>query len=133
MSRTFRSLAVVVLAMFVATAVSAAPAQAQRAPRTGQKAAAAAAHSLTGTLEKYDASGNSIVVNTGKGTETLSLAADSSIRMGAARVAPADLTAHTGQRVKVRYTEANGQRMVQTLQLEGSQAHAASAKTSAKK
>ena len=133
MSRTIRSLAVVVLAMFVATAVSAAPAQATRTQRTAPKAAATATHSLTGTLDKYDALGNSIVVNTGKGTETLSLAPDSSIRMGAARVAPADLTAHTGQRVKVRYSETNGQKMVQTLQLEGSQARTASAQTPAKK
>ena len=133
MSRTFTSLAVVVLAMFVATAASAAPAQATRTQQSAPKAAAAATHSLTGTLEKYDASGNTIVVNTGKGTETLSLASDSSIRMGAARVAPADLTAHTGQRVKVRYSETNGQKMVQTLQLEGSAARTASAQAPAKK
>jgi hypothetical protein len=133
MSRTFRSLAVVVLAMFVATAASAAPAQATRTQRSAPKAATTATHSLTGTLEKYDASGNSIVVNTGKGTETLSLASDSSIRMGAAHVAPADLTAHTGQRVKVRYSETNGQRMVQTLQVEGTPAKATHAQTPAKK
>jgi hypothetical protein len=46
-----------ILALAVATSASASPAQAKTAKK-------AAAHSVTGTLEKYDASGNSIVVKT---------------------------------------------------------------------
>jgi hypothetical protein len=133
MSGTFRSLGFAVLAMSVAAAASSAPVQSAGAGRAAAPPAGAAAHSVAGTLEKYDASANTIIVNTGKGTETLSLSSDSSIRMGAARMAPADLTAHTGQKVKVRYSDANGQRMVQTLQLEGSPARAARAQTPAKK
>ena len=79
------------------------------------------------------ASGNSIVVNTGKVTETLTLASDSSIRMGAARLSPADLTAHAGHQVKVRYSEANGQRMVQTMQIEGGTSPSARAQAPVKK
>ena len=100
---------------------------AQAPAKSGAKSSAGTApsHSVTGTLEKYDAGGNTIVVNTGKGSETLSLSTNSSIRMGAAQMSPSDLTAHSGQKVKVRYSEANGQRTVQTLQIEGGGTHAA--------
>jgi hypothetical protein len=131
MSRTFTSLGVVALAMFVAVGTVLAQAPAGSAKSS---TASAVARSVTGTLERYDATGNTIVVNTGKSTETLSLGSDSSIRMGAARMSPSDLTAHAGQKVKVRYTQANGQRMVQTLQIEGGNTHAAqTTKSPAKK
>jgi len=133
MSRALRSSGIGVLAICVAASTLAASTQAASAGRGAQKAAAAATHSITGTLERYDASGNSIVVNTGKGTETLTLASDSSIRMGAARLAPADLTAHAGHQVKVRYSEANGQRMVQTMQVEGGTSAAARSQAPVKK
>ena len=117
MSRTLTSIGAVVLAMFVAAGAALAQAPAKS---TGTKSSAAAAsRSVTGTLEKYDATGNTIVVNTGKGTETLTLGSSSSIRMGAARMSASDLTAHSGQKVKVRYSDANGQRTVETLQIEG--------------
>ena len=112
MSRMFQLLGAGILALAVATSASASPAQAKTAKK-------AAAHSVTGTLEKYDASGNSIVVKTAKGDETLSLASATSIRMGATRMTPADLNGHTGQRVKVRYTEENGKQTAQTVQFEG--------------
>lgn len=126
MSRTFRSLGIGVLAICVASSAFAAPAPGQ-AKSTASKAPAAATHSVAGKLEKYDPSANSIVINTGKGTETLTLGSASSIRMGAARLTPADLTAHAGAQVKVRYSEANGQRMVQTIQIEGGAPHTAPA------
>jgi hypothetical protein len=108
----FKLLGAGILALAVATSASASPAQAKTAKK-------AAAHSVTGTLEKYDASGNSIVVKTAKGDETLSLASATSIRMGATRMTPADLNGHTGQKVKVRYSEENGKQVAQTVQFEG--------------
>lgn len=112
MSRMFQLLGAGILALAVASSASASPAQAKTAKK-------AAAHSVTGTLEKYDASGNSIVVKTVKGDETLSLGSATSIRMGATRMTPADLSGHTGQKVKVRYTEDNGKQVAQTVQFEG--------------
>ena len=112
MSRMFKLLGAGILALAVATSASASPAQAKTAKK-------AAAHSVTGTLEKYDASGNSIVIKTAKGDETLSLASATSIRMGATRMTPADLNGHTGQKVKVRYSEENGKQVAQTVQFEG--------------
>jgi hypothetical protein len=126
MSRTFRSLGIGVLAICVASSALAAPALGQ-AKSTAAKAPAS--HSVAGKLEKYDPSANSIVINTGKGTQTLTLGSASSIRMGAATLTPADLTAHAGAQVKVRYSEANGQRMVQTIQIEGGAPHTAPATT----
>ena len=113
MSRMFQLLGGAILALAVATSASASPAQ------TAKTAKKAAAHSVTGTLEKYDASANSIVVKTAKGDETLSLGSATSIRMGATRMTPADLNGHTGQRVKVRYSEENGKQTAQTVQFEG--------------
>jgi hypothetical protein len=113
MSRIFQLLGAGVLALAVAISASAAPAQ------TGKAAKKATAHSITGTLDKYDSAANSIVVKTAKGDQTLSLGSATSIRMGATRMTPADLTGHTGQKVKVRYNEENGKQVAQSVQFEG--------------
>jgi len=125
MSRMFQLFGAGILALAVATSASALPAQAKTAKK-------AAAHSVTGTLEKYDASGNSIVVKTTKGDETLSLGSATSIRMGATRMTPADLNGHTGQKVKVRYSEENGKQTAQTVQFEGGAKKTARAETTPK-
>ena len=126
MSRMFQLLGAGILALAVATSASASPAQ------TAKTAKKATAHSVTGTLDKYDASGNSIVVKTAKGEETLSLGSATSIRMGATRMTPADLNGHTGQKVKVRYSEENGKQTAQTVQFEGGGTKTARAETPAK-
>ena len=125
MSRMFHVLGAGILALAVAASASAAPAQAKAAKKP-------AAHSITGTLEKYDTAGNSIVVKTAKGEENLSLGSATSIHMGATRMTPADLSGHTGQRVKVRYSEENGKQVAQTVQFEGGGAKTARAETPAK-
>jgi len=125
MSRIFQLLSAGILALAVATSASASPAQAKTAKK-------AVAHSVTGTLEKYDASANSIVVKTAKGDETLSLGSATSIRMGATRMTPADLNGHTGQKVKVRYSEENGKQTAQTVQVEGGAKTTARAETNPK-
>jgi len=126
MSRMFQLLGAGILALAVATSASASPAQAAKGAKK------AAAHSITGTLEKYDASANSIVVKTAKGDETVSLASATSIRMGATRMTPSDLSGHTGQRVKVRYSEENGKQVAQTVQVEGAATKTARAETAPK-
>ena len=136
MSRMFQLLGAGILALAVATSASASPAQTAKTQtaktQTAKAAKKAVAHSVTGTLEKYDASANSIVVKTAKGDETVSLASATSIRMGATRMTPADLTGHTGQRVKVRYSEENGTRTAQTVQVEGGAKTTARAETTPK-
>ena len=135
--------ALAVAVVLLAAGSYAAPAQATKAKATTKTAAAkstaapkAKAHSVVGTLDKYDSGANSIVVNTGKGTETLSLSSTSAVRMGAKTMAAADLSSHTGDRVKVRYSETNGQRAVQSVQIQGKAAAkqaAASSKPAPKK
>ncbi len=111
-------------ALLVAASTYAAPAQATKATTksTATKTIATPkpkAHSVVGTLDKYDSGANTIVVNTGKGSETLSLSSTSAVRMGAKTMSAADLSSHTGDRVKVRYSELNGQRTAQSIQIQG--------------
>ena len=124
----FKTCALAAAAVLVAASTYAAPAQAtQSAKKATTKQAAAKttaapkpkAHSVVGTLDKYDSGANSIVVKTGKGTETLSLSSTSAVRMGAKTMAASDLSSHTGDRVKVRYSESSGQNTVQSVQIEG--------------
>ena len=137
----FKTSALAVAAVLLAAGSYAAPAQATKATTKTAAAKTAAApkpkaHSVVGTLDKYDSGANSIVVNTGKGTETLSLSSTSAVRMGAKTMAAADLSSHTGDRVKVRYSELNGQRTVQSVQIQGKPATktvAASSKPAPKK
>ena len=126
MARMFQLLSAGIVALAVAASASAAPAQ------TSKTTKKSAAHSITGTLDKYDAAGNSIVVKTAKGDETLSLGTATSIRMGATRMTPADLTGHTGNKVKVRYSEENGKQVAQTVQFERGAAKTARAETTPK-
>ena len=126
MSRLLKSFALASAALLVAASTYAAPAQAKPAnpaSTSATKKAAAApkakASSVTGTLDKYDSGANTIVVNTSKGTETLTLSSTSAVRMGAKKMTAADLSAHSGDRVKVRYTDQNGTKTVQSVQLEG--------------
>ena len=90
------------------------------------------AHSVVGTLDKYDSGANTVVINTGKATDTLSLSSTSTIHMGAKTMSAADLSSHTGDRVKVRYSESNGQRTIQSLQIEGKPKQVASSKPAKK-
>ena len=120
----FKTCALAAAVVLVAGSSYAAPAQATKTATTKQAAAKTAAapkpkaHSVVGTLDKYDSGANSIVVNTGKGTETLSLSSTSAVRMGAKTMTAADLSSHTGDHVKVRYSESNGQRTVQSVQIQ---------------
>ena len=120
----FKTIALAAAAVLVAASTYAAPPQAT-AKKTAAKPAAAKtttakpkAHSVVGTLDKYDSGANTIVVNTGKGTETLMVSSTSAVRMGAKTMSVSDLSSHTGDHVKVRYAESNGQKMVQSVQIE---------------
>ena len=134
-----KSFALTSAALLVAAVTYAAPAQTAGTKPTTTKATTgttsapkAKSHSVVGTLDKYDSGANSIVVNTGKATETVMLTASSSVHMGASTISASELASHTGQKVKVHYTEANGQRTAQSVQVEAAQAHS-STKPASKK
>ena len=69
--------------------------------------------SVVGTLEKVD--GQTITVKTAKGVETFSVTPTAQIRHNTASVALANLGSQTGSRIKVRYSEANGQKQAEAL------------------
>ena len=119
----FKTCALAAAAVLVAASTYAAPAQATKATKsTAAKTTTAPkpkTHSAVGTLDKYDSGANTIVVKTAKGTETLSLSSTSAVRMGAKTMSASDLSSHTGDRVKVRYSESSGQNTVQSVQIEG--------------
>jgi hypothetical protein len=71
------------------------------------------AHSIVGTLQKVD--GQTLTVQTAKGTEVVTLAPTASIHHGSSKIAASDLSNQTGTRVKVRYMEANGQKQAESV------------------
>jgi hypothetical protein len=92
-------------------------------PRAGphvlphQAAATPGAQSVIGTLERYDAPTRQLTVNLGKTSMALQITGDATIRQGSHRLRAAELAAHRGVRVKLRYTEAAGQRRADWIML----------------
>jgi hypothetical protein len=113
MFRSHRSLAIACLMVLaMATTGFAAPGKAKSA-------------SITGTLQKVD--GQTLTIQTAKGTETVMLAPTAQIRRGSKTLGAADLSSETGTRVKVTYTETNGQKQARMVSV-SSAATQASAK-----
>jgi hypothetical protein len=73
--------------------------------------------SVVGTLQQFDTTGRTLTVSTGKGNVTLPLAASAEIHQGTKTIAPGDLSSHTGSRIKVRYSENNGQKTAEEVRL----------------
>ena len=112
MFRSYRSL---VIALVATVAMSGAAFAAQGKAKS---------ESLTGTLQKVD--GQTLTIQTSKGAETVMLAPSAQIRRGSKTLASSDLSSAAGSRVKVRYTEANGQKQARMVSV--SSAARASAK-----
>jgi CO dehydrogenase/acetyl-CoA synthase alpha subunit len=134
MFRSFRTLATaLVAALALTTTMSAAPAQSTTS-KSSTKSASHASHaqSLVGTLQKFDESGKTLTVQTSKGSETLPLAPNAKINAGSKTLSASDLATHTGAKVKVRYTESNGQKMAESVTLADSSSSKSMAKASKK-
>jgi hypothetical protein len=103
MLRTYRIAAAAWVAIFALTTTAfAAPAK----PK---------AHAVVGTLQKVE--GRSITVQTPKGSETVLLVSGSWIHQGAETIQPASLASFSGQRVKVRYVDHDGEKQAETVTL----------------
>ena len=122
MSRTVRSLVFALVAMFAVTL------NAGAAPAKG-KTTGAKAHAVVGTLEKFDPATKMLTVHTAKGTETLTLSSDAHIMSGSKALSTGDIAAETGSRVKVSYTESNGQKMATDVRLAAATKTASAAST----
>jgi len=64
--------------------------------------------SLVGTLDEVDAAAALIVVKTATGRQSFLVQNGATIRQGSKTIKAAELGAHRGERVKVRYREAAG-------------------------
>ena len=73
------------------------------------------AHALVGTLRKVE--GQSITVQTSKGTEAVTLVSGSRIQRGAKTLQVGELSSFAGEKVKVRYVDHNGEKEVQSVTL----------------
>ena len=75
--------------------------------------AAGKPHAVVGTLQKVD--GPRITVQTKAGAEVMTLVSRSQIHQGANTVQDKSLASYVGQKIKVRYIDANGEKQVQTV------------------
>jgi hypothetical protein len=106
----FRSLTLAAVACVLAMVLTSTPASA--AAGKG-KSKAPRAHSLVGTLEKVD--GQTLTVKTSTGAQSVMLESSTHITQSGKAIQAAQLSGDTGSRVKVRYTEANGQKQAQMV------------------
>ena len=97
MSRSIRSVAAALVVMIALAGAGLSAAQAK-----------GKSQSVTGTLQKVD--GQTLTIQTPKGVETVMLAPSAKIRSGSKTLAASDLSAQSGSRVKVTYTEKNGKK-----------------------
>jgi len=78
-----------------------APLVAQSSPQPPEK-------SVVGTLDSVSANAAQIVVSTSNGKQTFAVDNGAMVRQGSRTIKTADLQAHKGERVKVRYHESGG-------------------------
>ena len=116
MSRSIRSVAAALAVVVALTGAALSAAQAKGKPQ-----------SLTGTLQKVD--GQTLTIQTSKGVETVMLAPSARIRSGAKTLAASDLSAQSGSRVKVTYSETNGHKEASMVTVSSAAKTAASSKS----
>jgi hypothetical protein len=73
--------------------------------------------SVVGTLDAIDVKTMQIVVGSASGKQTLHVQSGATIRQGSKTIKPAELPAHKGERVKVRYRESGGVRQAEWIVL----------------
>jgi len=73
--------------------------------------------SAVGTLASYEARTRSLSIKTEKGSLEFTLGQKASVRVGSQVVSEGEIAGQKGRRVKVRYTETSGRRVVQTMMI----------------
>ena len=71
--------------------------------------------SLRGIIEKYDAASRTLSLSTSSGAVQFSVASTTRIRRGWHKVDASELQNLAGDRATVRYTESNGNRIVESI------------------
>jgi hypothetical protein len=109
------TLAAAVVAVAMSQAPRAAPAFSTPAPVPLRAPEQPPERSVVGTLDHVDATASEFVVNTSTGKQNFRLQAGATIRQGSKVIKPAELAAHKGERVKVRYRESGGVRRAEWI------------------
>jgi hypothetical protein len=104
--------ALAVLALTGTAYAQSSPASAKPATAVAKPAPAASAR---GTLTAVDTAANSITLKNGKHEWTFTLASSAVIHEGSKNITLADLASHKGHEAKVRYSEAGGTKMAQSV------------------
>lgn len=102
--------ALVVLAL-AGTVIAAQGTTAAKSAKTPMEASA------VGKIEKYDAASKTLTLSTAKGELTFVLSANATIHQGSRTLQEADVASQSGQRAKVRYTQANGQKVADAVMI----------------
>jgi len=73
--------------------------------------------SLVGTLDQVDPAATEFVIKTSTGKQRFILQSGATIRQGSKTIKASELAAHKGEKVKVRYREASGERRAEWIVL----------------
>jgi len=106
---------------------AAAPAAKAAAPKAA-KASAPATHTVSGTIESFDASAKTLTVKGAKSTWTFS-ASEAQAWEGSKSIAVDELSSHTGAKVTVKYTDHDGQKSASSIRLAAAHVAKASSKS----
>ena len=90
---------------------------ASQATTTSKSAKIPVAASSVGKIEKYEAANRTLTLSTTKGQQAFVLAANATIREGSKSMRDADIASKIGQRAKVRYSEATGQKTAEAVMI----------------
>jgi hypothetical protein len=129
------NVSVLALAVGVCTVSAAPPAKsgapakssASAAPKAA-KATAPATHTVSGTLESFDASAKTVTVKGAKSTWTFS-ASGAQAWEGSKSIGVDELSSHTGSKVTVKYTDNDGQKSASSIRLAAAHSAKASSKS----
>jgi maltose-binding protein MalE len=125
-----KMIAVVKVALLaLAVAAGTAAAATKSSTKAQAKAAAPATHSVSGTIESFDASAKTLTVKGAKSTWTFSTASTQAWE-GSKSIGVDELSSHTGAKVTVKYTDHDGQMSASSVRI--TPAHVAKASSKSK-
>jgi hypothetical protein len=129
------NVSILALAVGVVTAAAAPAAKPASAPKSSStaatktaKASAPATHTVSGTLESFDASAKTLTVKGAKSTWTFN-ASSAQAWEGSKSIGVDELSSHTGAKVTVKYTDQDGQKSATSVRLAAAHAAKASSKS----
>ena len=112
----------------VSAAAAPAPKSASTAAPKAAKASAPATHTVSGTIESFDASAKTLTVKGAKSTWTFS-ASEAQAWEGSKSIAVDELSSHTGAKVTVKYSDHDGQKSASSIRLAAAHVAKASSKS----